>query len=78
MLVHDYVSTISTLVSSYLFPRVASYLLVTTPCSPRRLVVVAIVVHVANLGLIAFGTYEPKVKEKMQEPDKATNDILLY
>jgi len=42
------------------------------------LVVVAAVVHLGNIALIAFGTYEPKVKEKIQEPDKATNDILLY
>jgi len=42
------------------------------------LVVVAAVVHLLNVALIAFGTYEPKVKEKIQEPDKATNDILLY
>lgn len=42
------------------------------------LVVVAVVVHCANCALIGFGTYEPKVKEKLQEPDKANNDILLY
>lgn len=36
------------------------------------------VVHIANCGLIGFGTYEPKLKEKIQEPDKVTNDILLY
>uniref|UniRef100_A0A2P2HWR9 Clarin-2-like n=1 Tax=Hirondellea gigas TaxID=1518452 RepID=A0A2P2HWR9_9CRUS len=42
------------------------------------LVVVAMVVHIANCGLIGFGTYEPKLKEKIQEPDKVTNDILLY
>lgn len=42
------------------------------------LMVVAIVAHIGNCCLIKIGTHEPKAKEKIQEPDKATNDILLY
>nr|XP_045606892.1 uncharacterized protein LOC123763666 [Procambarus clarkii]XP_045606893.1 uncharacterized protein LOC123763666 [Procambarus clarkii]XP_045606894.1 uncharacterized protein LOC123763666 [Procambarus clarkii]XP_045606895.1 uncharacterized protein LOC123763666 [Procambarus clarkii]XP_045606897.1 uncharacterized protein LOC123763666 [Procambarus clarkii]XP_045606898.1 uncharacterized protein LOC123763666 [Procambarus clarkii]XP_045606899.1 uncharacterized protein LOC123763666 [Procambarus clarki len=41
------------------------------------LVVVAIFVHVVNIGIIFMGTHEPKVKEQLQAPD-AKGGIMLY
>ncbi|ROT77329.1 hypothetical protein C7M84_004030 [Penaeus vannamei] len=42
------------------------------------LVVVAIFVHVANILIIFFGTYEPKVKEQMKAPESKSGTIMLY
>lgn len=42
------------------------------------LVVVAIFVHVVNIGIIFMGTYEPKIKEQLQAPDPKGGNIMLY
>ncbi|KAG7171538.1 Clarin-3-like [Homarus americanus] len=42
------------------------------------LVVVAIFVHVVNIGIIYMGTYDPKVKEQLQAPDPKGGNIMLY
>lgn len=42
------------------------------------LVVVAIFVHVANIAIIAIGTYEPKKKTQLEAPDSKGGNIMLY
>ncbi|KAK7080840.1 hypothetical protein SK128_020131 [Halocaridina rubra] len=42
------------------------------------LVVVAIVVHIANIVIIYVGTYERKVKEQIERPEDKTRNIMLY
>lgn len=44
----------------------------------HRLVVVAIFVHVANIVIIAIGTWEPKKKGHLQAPETKGGNIMLY
>lgn len=46
--------------------------------SSCRLVVVAIFVHVANIAIIAIGTYEPKKKTQLEAPESKGGNIMLY
>lgn len=42
------------------------------------LVVVAIIVHVANIVIIFVGTYERKIKEQVEKPEEKSVNLMLY